>query len=172
MVILSVFRVRFPPVLGSETFFWICDKASVANSLLLNYQAASQFNMMNNIVRPTLYSRIVTTMFKQQPCKYLCVLAAIIWVTERYLCARINPTSNIPPPNITSWPLFIKMKAVVIFFSLRLRLTSGEIRSLRCKRWHEGRIWNVVKNVARARFFPFMWNEVENYSSVRLPLKV
>ena len=101
MVILSVFRVRFPPVLGSETFFWICDKASVANSLLLNYQAASQFNMMNNIVRPTLYSRIVTTMFKQQPCKYLCVLAAIIWVTERYLCARINPTSNIPPPPIS-----------------------------------------------------------------------
>ena len=33
------------PVWGSETFFWVSDKAWVANSLLLNYQAASQFNI-------------------------------------------------------------------------------------------------------------------------------
>ena len=37
------------PVWGSETFFWVCDKAWVAKSFPLIYQAASHLHMHVNM---------------------------------------------------------------------------------------------------------------------------
>ena len=55
------------PVWGSETFFWVCDKARVANSFPLIYQAASHLHIYESCCYCDWCSIVLTSKWNFKP---------------------------------------------------------------------------------------------------------